>query len=111
MYVITALLAWAIPFTLAFLLVFVLDQETKPNAGFAMCIIYFPYLYFFSVLIAFMFSPYFVMEDLQTSENAQCKCFMAIFQRCRRQNQQNLVLISYLSSQILKSIYISRVTL
>ena len=44
--VITALLAWAIPFTLAFLLVFVLDQETKPNTCFAMCIISLPYLYF-----------------------------------------------------------------
>ena len=59
--VITALLAWAIPFTFAFLLVFVLDQETKPNASYAMCIISFPYPYFFSILISFMYSPYFVI--------------------------------------------------
>ncbi|XP_068733901.1 histamine H2 receptor-like [Montipora capricornis] len=55
---ITALLAWAIPFTLAFLSVFVLDQETK--SGFAICIIrYHPP--FILVILAFMYAPYFVI--------------------------------------------------
>ena len=58
--VISALLAWAIPFTPAFLLVFVLDQKTKPNAGFAMCIVSF-YPSFFSVMLALMYAPYFVI--------------------------------------------------
>ena len=59
--VITALLAWAIPFTLAFLSVFVLDQKIKPNTDFAMCVISFPRLYFFSVIIPFIYAPYFVI--------------------------------------------------
>ena len=84
--VITALLAWAIPFTLAFLLVFVLDQETKPNAGFAMCIISFPYLYFFSVPIAFMYSPYSVIGF----------CYWKIYKQVKMQNAN----VSWRSSNV-----------
>ena len=125
--VITALLAWAIPFTRAFLLVFVLDQETKPNAGFAMCIISFPYLYKFSVLIAFVYSPNLVIgfcywkiykqvkmhnanaswrsSNVPTSKSAkpclQLSSHFSVFL---------FLLISYLSSQILKNIHIPRDT-
>ncbi|XP_068734471.1 histamine H2 receptor-like [Montipora capricornis] len=58
--VISAFLAWAIPFTLAFLSIFFLDQKSKPNAGFAMCIIGFRPS-FFSVILALRYASYFVI--------------------------------------------------
>lgn len=58
--VITALLAWSIPFTLAFLSVFGLHQETRPNSGFAMCVIVFD-LSSYPVILALIYAPYFVL--------------------------------------------------
>ena len=54
----TALLAWIIPMTFVILSVFVLNQETEPNRGFAICIVEFAKP-FYPVLFGFIYSPYF----------------------------------------------------
>ena len=54
----SALLAWIIPMTFVVLSVFVLNQETEPNHGFAICIVEFAKP-FYPVLFSLIYSPYF----------------------------------------------------
>ena len=56
----TALLAWIIPMTFVILLVFVFDQEAKPNPGYAICVIPFPTLSL-PVALGLTYSPYFII--------------------------------------------------
>ncbi|XP_067042716.1 histamine H2 receptor-like [Acropora muricata] len=56
----TALLAWIIPMTFVILLVFVFDQDAKPNPGYAICVILFPTLSL-PVVFGLTSSPYFII--------------------------------------------------